>query len=153
MIFTIIREPMTTESSSWYLFELFLYLNSNITEQKIMSIFCPPVMFIIMTGQTRSWWTVWFCDSHMCQMTCSGSPKNMHPIWNLSYFVVLCCVEYWSISSWYNSLSMNVHTQMPHLHGLSGTRAWRSNYIHVKQWGIITHPSPNFNGNLVKPPL
>ena len=28
-----------------------------------------------------------------------------------------------------------------------------SNYIRVKQWDIITHPCPNFNGGLVKPPL
>ena len=28
-----------------------------------------------------------------------------------------------------------------------------SNYIHVKQWDVITHPRPNFNGDLVEPSL
>ena len=28
-----------------------------------------------------------------------------------------------------------------------------SSYIHVKQWDVITHPRPNLNGGLFKPPL
>ena len=32
-------------------------------------------------------------------------------------------------------------------------RRWISNYIHVKQWDVITHPCPNFNGGLIKPLL
>ena len=28
-----------------------------------------------------------------------------------------------------------------------------SNYINVRQWHVIAHPCPNFNGGLVKPPL
>ena len=31
--------------------------------------------------------------------------------------------------------------------------AWISNHIHVKVWGVITHPCPYFNGVLVKPSL
>ena len=27
-------------------------------------------------------------------------------------------------------------------------RAWISNYIHVKEWDVIIHPYPNFNGSL-----
>ena len=30
---------------------------------------------------------------------------------------------------------------------------WMNNYIHVKQWDVITHPCPNFNSGLVKPLL
>ena len=30
---------------------------------------------------------------------------------------------------------------------------WTSNYIHVKRWGGITNPCPNFSSGLVKPPL
>ena len=32
-------------------------------------------------------------------------------------------------------------------------RSWVNNYIDVKEWDVITHPYPNFNGCLVKPPL
>ena len=30
---------------------------------------------------------------------------------------------------------------------------WSIDYIHVKQWDVITHPCPNFNGGLVRQPL
>ena len=30
---------------------------------------------------------------------------------------------------------------------------WISNYIHEKQWNVIIHPYPNFNGGLVNPSL
>ena len=32
-------------------------------------------------------------------------------------------------------------------------REWRSNYVHVKQWGVITHPCRIFNAGLIKSPL
>ena len=32
-------------------------------------------------------------------------------------------------------------------------RAWVANYNHLKRWDVISHPGPNFNGDLVKPPL
>ena len=31
--------------------------------------------------------------------------------------------------------------------------SWISNHIHIKLWDVITHPCPNFNGSLFKPPL
>ena len=33
------------------------------------------------------------------------------------------------------------------------SRAWNCNYIHIILWGTITHPCPNFNDGLDKPPL
>ena len=30
---------------------------------------------------------------------------------------------------------------------------WISNYIHIKQWYVITHPCPNFHIGVVKPLL
>ena len=32
-------------------------------------------------------------------------------------------------------------------------RAWMNDNIHIKQWDVITHPCPNFNGDLIKPSL
>ena len=32
-------------------------------------------------------------------------------------------------------------------------RVWVSNYIHMKQWGVITRILPDANDDLVKPPL
>ena len=34
-----------------------------------------------------------------------------------------------------------------------GFREWKNNYIHVKIWDVITHPSRNINDNLTKVPL
>ena len=36
---------------------------------------------------------------------------------------------------------------------LSETRPLITNHVHSFQWNVITHPCPNFNGGLVKPPL
>ena len=30
---------------------------------------------------------------------------------------------------------------------------WMSNYIHIKQCDVVTHPCPNFKGALAKPAL
>ena len=34
-----------------------------------------------------------------------------------------------------------------------GFRAGISNYIHLTQFYVISHPCPNFNSGLLKPPL
>ena len=31
--------------------------------------------------------------------------------------------------------------------------AWKSIYIRLNEWDVITHSGPNFNGSLVKAPL
>ena len=38
-------------------------------------------------------------------------------------------------------------------HMWSRIKAWTSNYISSFRWHVITHPCPNFNGALAKPPL
>ena len=49
----------------------------------------------------------------------------------------------------------NSHNRACHLGPLllTGIRAWTSNYIHVRQWDVTSHPSLYFNGTLVKPLL
>ena len=38
-------------------------------------------------------------------------------------------------------------------HGYTKIKKWFSNYFHGFIWDVITHPCPNFNGGLIKPPL
>ena len=37
-------------------------------------------------------------------------------------------------------------------HSLTQNSAWIGDYNHVKQWDVITHPSPNYNDGLIKAP-
>ena len=78
---------------------------------------------------------------------------------NIKPFIVLSC-EVLKLKSLYRSAIWHVlvrpiisisewYAKPIHKH----TASWISNWIHTKDFVVITHPCPNVNGNFVKPPF